>query len=61
DHCSGLAVGALKRAVRSYYSIIGKTPEWLPSDLTVEEKQTMEEEELIERMYGRQPKEPTSR
>ncbi|MEM0025461.1 MAG: iron-sulfur cluster assembly scaffold protein [Zestosphaera sp.] len=60
-HCSILAVGALKRAVRSYYSIIGKTPEWLPSDLTVEEKQTMEEEELIERMYGRQPKEPTSR
>lgn len=53
-HCSILAVGALKRAVRMYYANVkGRVPEWLPTDLTVEERQTMEEEEFIERTYGR--------
>lgn len=53
-HCSILAVGALKRAVRTYYANVkGRAPDWLPSELTIEEKQTMEEEELIERVYGR--------
>ncbi|MEM0014832.1 MAG: iron-sulfur cluster assembly scaffold protein [Zestosphaera sp.] len=56
-HCSILAVGALKRAVRAYYTTVGNMPEWLPSDLTVEERQAVEEEELIKRIYGRQFKE----
>jgi len=51
-HCSILAVGALKRAIRAYYNEVKKArPEWLPEDLTIEEKQTFEEEELIERLY----------
>ena len=53
-HCSILAVGALRRAIRHYYE--GKEkPDWLPEELTIAEKQALEEEELIERMYGRQP------
>jgi nitrogen fixation NifU-like protein len=50
-HCSILAVGALKRGVRAYYKKIGKHPEWLPKDLTIEEKQVFEEEEMMERYY----------
>lgn len=50
-HCSILAVGALKRAIRAYYSLVGKHPDWLPKELTIEEKQTFEEEEAIERIY----------
>ncbi len=52
-HCSILAVGALKRAIRSYYEKVKERPEWLPEELTIEEKQTMEEEEMIERIYSR--------
>jgi len=56
-HCSILAVGALKRAIRAYYNEVRKVaPDWLPKNLSVEERQTMEEEELIERMYSRVPK-----
>jgi len=56
-HCSILAVGALKRAIRTYYNEVRKeVPDWLPKNLSTEEKQTMEEEELIERMYSRVPK-----
>lgn len=51
-HCSILAVGALKRAIRSYYTKIGVEPEWLPKELTVEERQTLEEEKMIEKLYG---------
>jgi len=51
-HCSILAVGGLKRAIRKYFQEIVKTyPEWLPKDLSKEEKQALEEEELIERIY----------
>lgn len=50
-HCSILAVGALKRAIRSYYAKINVEPEWLPKELTVEERQTLEEEKMIERLY----------
>ncbi|MCS7128146.1 MAG: iron-sulfur cluster assembly scaffold protein [Sulfolobales archaeon] len=50
-HCSILAVGALKRAIRAYYLNKDK-PHWLPQDLTLEEKQVLEEEEMIERYYG---------
>ncbi len=51
-HCSILAVGALKRAIRGYYKKIGIRPEWLPDELTVDEKQALEEEEMIEKIYG---------
>lgn len=50
-HCSILAVGALKRAIRAYYNKINTIPEWLPKDLTAEEKQVLEEEEMLERYY----------
>ena len=50
-HCSILAVGALKRAIRAYYKKIGRHPDWLPKELTVEEKQVLEEEEMMERYY----------
>ncbi len=53
-HCSILAVGALKRAVRSYYGKVGRRPDWLPEDLTIEERQTLEEEKMIERLYSGQ-------
>ncbi len=48
-HCSILAVGALKRAIRTYYKKGNVMPEWLPKDLTVEERQVLEEEEMLER------------
>ena len=47
-HCGILAVGALKRAIRSYYKQKGKKPEWLPEEQTFEEKQALEEEKLAE-------------
>lgn len=50
-HCSILAVGALKRGIRAYYKQIGYNPPWLPKDLTVEERQVLEEEEMMERYY----------
>ena len=50
-HCSILAVGALKRAIRAYYRAKGEKPEWLPEAMTPEEKQVLEEEEMIERYY----------
>jgi len=51
-HCSILAVGALKRAIRSYYEKINEHPDWLPKELTVDEKQVLEEEEMLERYYS---------
>ncbi|MCX8168780.1 MAG: iron-sulfur cluster assembly scaffold protein [Candidatus Methanomethylicia archaeon] len=48
-HCGVLAVGALRRAIRKYFE--GKEkPDWLPEDLTIEEKHAVEEEELTERL-----------
>lgn len=49
-HCGVLAVGALRRAIRAYYRIKNTKPEWLPDELTFEEKQALEEEELAERL-----------
>ncbi|RLF27309.1 MAG: iron-sulfur cluster assembly scaffold protein [Thermoplasmata archaeon] len=51
-HCSILAVGALRRAIRAYYGGRDRRPDWLPEGLTMAEKQALEEEEFIERMYG---------
>jgi len=51
-HCSILAVGALKRAIRHYYSDKPK-PHWLPDQETIEEKQVFEEEKMIEQYYRR--------
>ena len=46
-HCGVLAVGALKRAIRQYYSQKKvAAPAWLPEEHTFEEKQALEEEEL---------------
>ncbi|MCS7102409.1 MAG: iron-sulfur cluster assembly scaffold protein [Candidatus Korarchaeum sp.] len=53
-HCSILAVGALRRAIRRYYG--ENRPEWLPENLTAVEKQALEEEEMIERLYGSKTK-----
>ncbi len=52
-HCGILAVGAMKRAIRKYYENKGVTPEWLPKDLTFEEKQAVEEEELAKMLSKR--------
>lgn len=46
-HCGILSIGALKRAIREYYRT-RKTPNWLPKDLTFEEKHALDEEELVE-------------
>ncbi len=51
-HCSILAVGALKRGIRAYYKKVGRHPDWLPKDLTTEEKQVFEEEEMMMRYYS---------
>jgi len=45
-HCGILAVGALKRAIRTYYKNKNAFTAWLPNELTFEEKQALEEEEL---------------
>ncbi len=45
-HCGILAVGALKRAIRKYYKNKQLTPNWLHDELSFEEKQALEEEEL---------------
>jgi nitrogen fixation NifU-like protein len=45
-HCGILAVGALKRAIRTYYKNKGASPNWLPKEPTFEEKQALKEEEL---------------
>ena len=52
-HCGILAVGAVKRAIRKYYEQKGSAPSWLPKELTFEEKQAIEEEELAEKMSKR--------
>lgn len=52
-HCGVLAVGAVKRAIRKYYEQKGAAPSWLPKELTFEEKQALEEEELAERLSKR--------
>ena len=52
-HCGILAVGAIKRAIRKYYEQKGAAPTWVPEDLTFEEKQALEEEELAKRLSRR--------
>ena len=52
-HCGVLAVGAVKRAIRKYYEQKGAAPNWLPKELTFEEKQALEEEELAEKLSKR--------
>jgi len=50
SHCGILAVGAVKRAIRKFYQKESSTPSWIPQELTFEEKQAMEEEELAEKL-----------
>ncbi len=52
-HCGVLAVGALKRAIRKYYEDRSGIPIWLPRELTFEEKQAVEEEELAKMLSKR--------
>ncbi|MEX0567922.1 MAG: iron-sulfur cluster assembly scaffold protein [Candidatus Njordarchaeota archaeon] len=47
-HCSILAVGALRRAIRMYFEKNNLRPEWLPENLTSLEKQVLDEEKAIE-------------
>ncbi len=50
-HCGSLAVGALRRAIRTYYKEVGKySPEWLPGELTKDEKHALEEEALADKL-----------
>ena len=49
-HCSILAVGALKRGIRAFFEKIGEHPDWLPKEMTKEEKQVLDEEEAMERL-----------
>ena len=54
-HCGVLAVGALKRALRQYFTQKNiAAPSWLPQELTFEEKQALEEEELAKTLSKRQ-------
>jgi nitrogen fixation NifU-like protein len=52
-HCGILAVGAVKRAIRKYCEQKGVAPSWLPQELTFEEKQALEEEELAKTLAKR--------
>jgi len=52
-HCGALAVGALRRAVRTYYEQRGQKPEWLPEKPTLEERRALEAEELAKALAGR--------
>lgn len=53
-HCGVLSVGALKRAIRQYYTQKNITvPSWLPAEHTFEEKQALEEEELAKTLSKR--------
>jgi len=49
-HCGVLAVGALKRAIRKHYKSKNVLPEWLKGELSFEERQALEEEELAKRL-----------
>src|SRR3989337_2847705 len=44
-HCGILAVGAVKRALRKYFTDRGNIPDWVPKELTFEEKQGIRKEE----------------
>ncbi len=52
-HCGILAVGALKRAIRKYYKGKDAVPEWLKGEISFEEKQALEEEELAKLLSKR--------
>jgi nitrogen fixation NifU-like protein len=52
-HCGILAVGAVKRAIRKYFTDRGTIPDWIPKEHTFEEKQAIEEEELAKTLSKR--------
>lgn len=58
-HCGVLAVGALKRAIRKYYSQKGEPPSWLEKERSFEEKQALEEEDLAKALSKRLKTEET--
>lgn len=45
-HCGMLAVGAVRRAIRKFFEKKGGSPDWLPDELSSEEKHALKEEEL---------------
>ena len=50
-HCGSLAVGALRRSIRKYYSVKKlDLPKWLPEELSKDEKHALEEEALAEKL-----------
>lgn len=55
-HCGVLAVGAFRRAVRAYFKDKSR-PEWLPEELTSDEKHALEEEKLLEVLSRRMKRE----
>jgi nitrogen fixation NifU-like protein len=52
-HCGILAVGALKRAIRKYYKNKDVSPPWMQREVSFEEKQALEEEELAKMVSKR--------
>jgi len=57
-HCGVLAVGALRRAIRSFFKDRDR-PDWLPEKLTPEERHALEEEKLMELLAKRmKPRKP---
>lgn len=48
-HCSALAIGTLKKAIRNYYEKTGKKPPWVAPKLTEEEKVVEEHYERLKR------------
>ena len=56
-HCGILSIGALRRAIREYYKELVK-PDWLPDELTFEEKHAVEEEKLAEALSKKMREKP---
>jgi len=54
-HCGVLAVGALRRAIRAFFRDREK-PDWLPEELTSEERHALEEEKLVKMLSKRMEK-----
>jgi len=52
-HCGILAVGALQRAIRKSYKEKSPSPAWLQSEVSFEERQALEEEELAKMLAKR--------
>lgn len=54
-HCGVLAIGALRRSIRSYFNN-KRLPSWMPREQTSDEKHALEEEKLTEILSKRTDK-----